>query len=209
MKRFALTFVVMITFFQCYSQTKAVTDKGREVVLYEDGTYKYTDEKTSWETRLDTVICKRPASSTFLLKGNKTPYGVYTNPKKWHFKKADEAEDHAYEYFFTLIGEDAYGELITEGTYIPINEIKEIAYENAIKKSPDLKKIKEDVRNINGTIVHCMQMEGTISGMKIVLLGYYYSSEKMTIQFLSWSAKNQFSKYQSELENLLNGFVAF
>lgn len=188
------------------SQVNAVTENGDKVILYDNGTWKSAEVKTGWETRLDTLKFTKPASSTFQVKGVKLNYGVWLNPKKWHFKKED-SKDLPSEYKFTLIGQDAYAMTIAERIEMPLNSLKEIALSNAEKVAPDVRLIKEELRNINGHIVWLLQMEGTISGIKFVYYGYYYSDSDGTLQFITYTSKNLFEKYKPEMENLLNGFI--
>lgn len=208
MKNTTILFVILIlNSISLFSQTTAVTDKGEEVILYDNGTWKYKKENaTSWGTRLDTVVMNKDASSSFLLKGEKFNYGVWLNPKKWKFKKSDE-EEGATEFKFTLTGEDAYAMIVAERIEVPMNDLKNLAFKNALKVSSDIKIVYEDVRKVNGLVVNCMEMEGTISGIKFTYFSYYYSSPAGTIQFVSYTSQNLLKKYKPELEKLLNGFV--
>lgn len=209
MKNTTILFVILIlNSISLFSQTSAVTDKGEEVILFDNGTWKYKnpETKSSWSTRIDTVVMNKDASSSFLLKGDKFDYGVWLNPKKWKFKKSDGAEG-ATEFKFTLIGEDAYAMIVAERIEVPLNDLKNLAFKNALKVSPDIRIVYEDVRKINGLLVNCMEMEGTISGIKFTYFSYYYSGPSGTIQFVSYTSQNLLKKYKPELEKLLNGFV--
>ena len=208
MKNTTILFVILLlNSISLFSQTSAVTDKGEEVILYDNGTWKYKKENaTSWGTRMDTVIVKKHVDSNFLLKGAKVNYGVWLNPKVWKFKKNDD-EDSPSEYNFTLVGEDAYAMIIVEKIEIPLNTLKDLAYKNALKASPDVRIVYEDIRKVNGLVVNCMEMEGTISGIKFSYFSYYYTGTSGTIQFVSYTSQNLYKKYKPELEKLLNGFV--
>lgn len=208
MKNTTILFVILIlNSISLFSQTSAVTDKGEEVILYDNGTWKYKKENAaSWGTRIDTVVFKKNVDSNFLLKGAKVNYGVWLNPKVWKFKK-NEDDDSPSEYNFTLVDEDAYAMIIVEKIEIPLNTLKDLAYKNALKASPDVRIVYEDIRKVNGLIVNCMEMEGTISGIKFSYFSYYYTGPSGTIQFVSYTSQNLYKKYKPELEKLLNGFV--
>jgi len=205
MRNFLMYMTLFMLTLDCFGQTKAVTDKGEEVILYDNGTWKSLEKKTGWETRLDTLKFTKPASSKFLVKSSVVDNGIWLDPKVWQFKKGKEGD--AMEYKFTLTGQDAYAMFISERTQIPLNTLEEVALKNAVDAAPDAKLIKQEVRNINGLTVYLLQMEGTISGINFVYYGYYYSDENGTVQFVTYTAKNLLKKYLPEMESLLNGFV--
>jgi len=190
----------------CIAQTSAVTSNGDEVVLYNDGTWKYVNKTAEESTEIKTNKTEfvKDKDATFLVKSTVAQFGIYINPKKWSFTKSKEAG----EYEFQLKGMDAYGLLLPERAEIPLTSLKFVAVSNAKKVAPDLEVVKEEYRTVNGIKVLCLQMEGTVQGIKFSYFGYYYSSEKGTIQLLTYTAKNLFKEYQPELETFLNGFVA-
>lgn len=207
-RKCTILFVVLSTAFYSFSQTKAVTDKGDEVILYADGTWKYAeDKKESDHNKIDTIVTTKPLTAKFLVKSEKVECGIWVDPKKWKFKKGDAAEDEIIELSFTLAGQDAYGMFISERIEIPLESLKEIALMNARNASPDVEIVKEQVRNVNGLYMLCLQMNGTIKGVKFTYLGYYYSGKNGTVQFVTYTSQSLFSKYKPEMEGLLNGFT--
>jgi hypothetical protein len=55
--------------------------------------------------------------------------------------------------------------------------------------------------------VLCLELQGTIKGIKFTYFGYYYSNSNGTVQLLSYSTEQYFGRIQKELENFLNGLV--
>ncbi len=206
MKKTLSIIPILIFSLTTYAQVNAVTETGENVILYNDGTWKSAEIKTGWETRLDTLKYTKPNSANFQVKGERVNYSVWINSKKWQFKK-DKSEDVPTEYKFTLAGQDAYAMLISERIEVPMESLKKIAIENAIEAAPDAKLIREEIRNVNGKNVCLLQIEGTISGIKFVYYGYYYSDADGTVQFIAYTSKNLFDKYKPDMEQLLNGFV--
>jgi len=201
----ALLFFVISTSF---AQQKAIiSESGKEVILLNDGTWKYVFEDESGVIKIDTILQKKSIKSTFLLKGVKINYGVWLNNSKWAFTKSKESDNGPSEYIFTLKGEDAYGMIIPERIEIPIDELSNIAYQNAKNSAPDVKIIKKEFRKINGITVVFMQMEGTMKGINFVYYGYYYSYENGSIQFVTYTAKSLLERYKTAMTDLLNGLV--
>jgi hypothetical protein len=190
-----------------YSQKRAVTENGEEVFLYDDGSWKYKNEKDikEVETFVNTKKFKKDDNSTFLLKSNKLNVGFWLNPKKWSFKKAESNTEAEYE--FQLKDGDLYGMALTEKVEIPLETLKYIALENGRSAAPDLKIMHEEYRTVNGTKVLMMQMNGTMQGIKFSYYGYYFSSEKGTAQFITYTSQNLLKEYTKDCEELLNGFI--
>lgn len=199
--------------FICYStsaQKKAVTETGEEVLLFDDNTWKYVNDESDAETEAKPI----PVNSTpyvksknagFLLKSTKAGVGVWLDTKKWQFKKAVQNKEAEYE--FQAKQGDLYGMLISEKVEIPLESLRKIAFNNAKKAAPDIQVVKEEYRTVNGKKVLLMQMNGTITGIKFVYYGYYYSYEKGTVQFISYTSQNVFKEVLANAEEFINGLV--
>ncbi|MDP4262979.1 MAG: hypothetical protein Q8941_10635 [Bacteroidota bacterium] len=189
------------------AQKKAVTETGEEVILYEDGTWKYLNDSTHVKNEI-LVNPKKFAkndNSTFLLKSTKTNIGIWLDSKKWSFKKSGAGE--VSEYGLQSKEKDLYAMLITEKIEIALESLEEIALTNAKEAAPDTKIIKHEYRTVNGKKVLHLQMTGTIQGIKFIYSGYYYSSPKGTVQFLAYTSQNLFKDYEEDIDELLNGMV--
>ena len=189
-----------------YASQKAITDTGEEVILYSDGTWAYSDKSNQLKNDIVTnnETFQKPESSKFLLKSTKNSSAYWINPNKWSFKKAtNEAEA---EYVFQLKGSDLHGMSLSEGLSIPIESLANIALENAKEAAPDTKIVKQEYRIVNGIKILYMEMEGTIQGIRFMYLGYYYSDDSGSTQFIAYTGSNLVSKYKAEINDFLNGF---
>ncbi len=190
-----------------YGQKSAVTDNGEEVLLFDDGTWKYKDKEDSLnsEVLLNPKTFIKNESSNFLLKSDKINLGFWLNSKKWTFKKAESNADAEYE--LQLKNEDLYAMIITEKLEIPLLTLKSLAYTNAKSVAPDLKIVKEEYRMVNGIKVLHLQMNGTAQGVKFAYFGYYFSNSNGTVQFITYTSQNLLNSYVKNCEELLNGMV--
>jgi len=202
--------VLMLSFFviaaESMAQVQAVTSNGDEVILYNDGTWKYV-KKSEPAEKIDTnkIAFLKSKDASFLLKSNIAPVGVHLDPRKWSFKKSEK--DDEPEYSLQLKGKDAYGMIMVERIEIPFESLRNIALDNAKEASPDVKIVHEEYRNVNGIKVLCLQMDGSIQGVKFSYFGYYFSFEKGSVQFVTYTSQSLLSGYKQEMEELLNGFV--
>jgi hypothetical protein len=189
------------------AQQKAVTEKGEEVILLKDGTWKYVQENNNLdnEIKTNTSKFKKNDEATFLLKSNKVKIGFWLNSKIWSFKKATNNSEAEYE--LQLKDGDLYGMVISEKIQIPIETLKSIAIKNASEVAPDVKIMKEEYRIVNGIKVLLLQMNGTMQGISFSYLGYYYSNTSGTVQFVTYTSSNLLESYLPKIESLLNGIV--
>jgi len=207
MKKSILLCLLVLFAITSFSQKKAVTETGEEVILYENGTWKYVND--SARLKNDITVNPKPfkksPNSTFLLKSTKTDIGIWIDSKKWSFKKASSNEDAEYE--LDLRGKDLYGMIITEKIEIPLETLKGLAYDNAKAVATDLEIVKQEYRTVNDIKVLCMQMNGNMQGVKFTYYGYYFSNAKGTVQFLTYTAQNLLKELLPDAEELLNGLV--
>lgn len=207
MKKSILVLICICSVNFIQAQQKAVTETGSEVILYDDGTWKFQneDELTIVEVRTNPVKLKKSEGATFLLKSNNLNVGFWLDPKLWSFKK--QTENEAAEYKLLLKSGDLYGMIITEKVEIPLETLKSLALANGQKVAPDLKIVKEEYRNVNGLKVLLLEMSGTTQGIKFSYYGYYYSNTNGTVQFITYTSTKLLNSYKSNIEILLNGLV--
>lgn len=194
---------------QINAQINAITETGEQVILYNDGTWEYNNPDSlnapSEEIKLNPSVFSKGSNSTFQVKSSKLNIGVYINPNVWSYKK--EINQGPTEYIFSGKSKDMYAMLIAEQVSIPIESLKEIAVQNAMKASPDVQVVKEEYRMVNGIKVLLLQLKGTVRGIKFSYIGYYYSNENGTIQLVAYTSQNLMSTHQKDMEILLNGLV--
>lgn len=208
MRKVLIVGLLLMTTTLLKAQINAVTETGDQVILYDDGSWKYMEGSGAAEDFLVPINKKKfvkDDNSTFLIKSTKLDIGAYIDPKAWSFSKGTDQDE--FEFQFQLKNEDLYGMLITERMQIPLKTLKVIALDNAKTVSPDIKVVKEEYRNVNGIKVLMMQMSGTIQGMKFFYYGYYYSDENGTLQFLTYTGETLLKEYQDDIELFLNGLV--
>jgi hypothetical protein len=207
MKNILLLILAILVNIVALAQVKAVTETGEEVILYENGTWKYLDDdlNSPSEIPLNENTFEKNEESTFLLKSTVLNVGFWLNPKDWTFSKPDDNPDAEYE--LKLKSGDLYGMIITEQIKIPLETLRAVALENGRSVAPDLYIAKEEYRMVNGLKVLFMQLNGTISGIEFAYYSYYYSNENGTVQFITYTFMDLLDDFMPESEKLLNGFV--
>lgn len=203
--------ILVLCFFalNATASKKAITDEGDVVVLNDDGTWIYENGKAESEIKLDMnpFTFSKNSDSKFMLKSGKTSNAFWINPKKWTFKK-NANEHEAAEYTFNAKGTDLYGMVISEQVEIKLENLVEIAFDNAKSAAPDTKIVKKEYRMVNNQKVIYMEMEGTIQSVKFTYLGYYFSDPSGSTQYLTYTGTNLVKKYRKDIDDFLNGFVS-
>src|SRR5882757_7906293 len=119
MNRFFLILCILTISNISKSQTKALTENGREVILFENGTWKYSgDSSNKTLTPIDSLTINKnkfakTTGATFLVKSKIFNIGVFINPAKWTFSSHKDNEKNP-EYRFSLKSGEGYVMMITE-----------------------------------------------------------------------------------------------
>lgn len=205
MKKYIIGLLTLAAVTAGHAQKKAVTETGEEVVLYDNGTWKYVKESDQKKTEIPTnpAVFTKSKDAAFLVKSTVIGMGIWLNTKNWNFKKSKEGE--ATEYEFNLKGGDLYAMLVTEKIEVPLASMKNVAIENAKAAAPDIEIIEEEYRTVNGRKMLYLRMDGTAQGIGFSYLGYYYSDANGTTQFVAYTTQTLVEKYRATAMELLNG----
>lgn len=204
--RTLLLFVFLFSGTICLAQKKAVTETGDEVVLYQNGTWKYLkDFQDTGSISTNKVQFNKSRNSSFLLKSQNGNMGLWLNPKKWNFKKSTSNRNAEFELEFKEGSVQA--SILTESVAIPVESYIPFTIENGKKQSADFHITHKEYRIVNGLKVLYLQMAGTQSGIKVSYSGYYFSDSNVTVQFIAYTYQNAMQKYSQDVEELLNGLV--
>lgn len=207
MRKFMFVALLVLIASFAFAGQKAITDTGEEVILNNDGTWKYVNSSATTGNEIHTNNGEfiKPSSASFLLKSTKNNSAFWVDTEKWSFKKGKSNEDAEYE--LQLKGHDLYGLIITEAIHVPVESLVDIALENAKDASPEIELIKKEYRVVNGKKVIYMEMGGAMQGMQVAYRGYYYSDDSGSTQYLIYTGANLVDKYTSEINDFLNGLV--
>jgi Protein of unknown function (DUF3157) len=211
MIRLLTTLLLLIVFTSSKSQVKALTENGREVLLNEDGTWRYSTNEDDSLSKSEAVTTNpiefhTTAGASFPVKSSVLNVGVYLDPNKWTFS-AHHSNEVNPEYRFVLKSQHGFAMMLTEITPIDLENMKVIALENAKKAAPDTKVTHTEYRTVNNKKVLCLTLRGTLQGIKFIYFGYYYSNSNGTVQLVAYGSENMFKDSIKEWEDFLNGFT--
>ena len=171
------TLAVLLQSLTFIAQQRALTEDGKEVVLFDNGTWKFVNESDA--KVLETIVTnnnvfEKTKTASFLMKSKKIDVGVYFDPKKW--KLATQNISPHVEYFFAeRNSNDGYfGFMITEKVQIAtLKNLKDLIIEN-VNRNVDYFRLKEsEYRTVNGMKVLYIRYAANTKGMDFEYAGNY------------------------------------
>lgn len=207
MKQVLLTITLLLAAFMLQGQTKAVTEHGDVVVLYDDGSYTYVDDsiRLSNEIAINEKNFKTPRKSKGKAESRLNDSYVLYNKDMW---TCTELEDESYpkEYQFTSKDQKFVGLLLTEDGQTSIVQLAKNALQNVRELNPDITVEEKEFRNVNGTKVLMLRFRVKIKGMPLCYQAYYYSGPEGSTQFLVFGMEEDMELQRDDIEDFLNGY---
>ena len=203
------TLAILLQSLTFIAQQRALTEDGKEVVLFDNGTWKFVNESDA--KVLETIVTnnnlfEKPKTASFVMKSKKLDVGVYFDPKKW--KLATQNISPHVEYFFTDRGntEGLFGFMMTEKVQIAtLKNLKELIIEN-VKRNVDFFRLKEsEYRTVNGMKVLYIRYAANTKGMDFEYAGNYYINSDGYAGVVGFSSQKMFENSFGAIQELING----
>ena len=185
----------------CQTPIRARTESGKEVILLSDGTWKYAEASP-----VSSSVGTKPVGATTLFKAPQAEFGIWYDNTKWMMQP--QGDDRG-RFQFKLKRGDAYAIALVEELNIPLATLKEAVLQNAKQAAPDVQLVSEETRTVNKKEVLCLQFDGTVKGIPFRYYGYYYGGKQGSIQLLTFTGRDLFTKYEQDLSDFLNGLEIY
>jgi hypothetical protein len=204
MKNFFLPFIVLMFACKAGAQVTAVTEEGRAVILFGDGTWRYLNDSVNVSTT-DLPHYTVPENSTSLVKGKETRYELWYNTDKWNL-----LPDTVYgnsEYAFEFHTGELIAMMITERMQVPLSRIKEAAMASFKKEGSEGRISEEQKIVVNDTEGLLLKIDALVDGIPVSYLNGYFSTREGTFQLITYTAYNLFDRYRKDMIGLISGFI--
>lgn len=195
-----------------FSQIKAITEDGKEVVLLENKTWRFvneSDEKTLSEIATNTTDFTKAKDATFLLKSKKVEAGLYFNPKKW--KTAPPSSFPTAEYIWQNTVDPnnlMVSMMATENAPIQtLKNLKDIILSTIQSKADFFRLNTSEYRTVNGLKVLYLDYSINTKGMDFRYIGNYYLTEEGYCNIVAFTYEKNFDKNFTEMQSFINGLV--
>jgi hypothetical protein len=216
------------------SPIAAITQDGRKVLLYPDGTWKLAEQAQPQGSgaagnnnpRLDTrggpggngPNNNPPGGNQNenMDGGNNSPPGnskTFVNAPQGEFGvwideqkwKQVAGNSDATKITFAHEGETSYAMIIGERVRVNMDALERAAMQNAKKVAPDITLLFKEKRVISGKPVLCMEMAGTVQGTSFMYYGYYYGGPEGTLQVICYTSSELFDQAKTDFDAFLSG----
>ena len=209
MKKLIITTLILLSY-QADAQIKAVTDEGKEVVLFDNGTWKFANESDAKVleniTTNETPFTKDKAS-TFLYRSKKVNAGVYVNPKIW--KITDAFKTPVLEYaFVNSLNPNTFGLLVSENIEVgSLKNLKELVVISTQNRADYFKLKESEYRTVNGLKVLYLRYIANTKGLDFEYQTYAFLTDNGYCSLTSYAFAKYFDQNKAELDRFLNGLV--
>ena len=193
------------------SPIAALTQDGRKVLLYPDGTWKLADQaqpqgsavqgSNSTPGNAEPENNNPPGNSKTFVKAPQGEFGVWIDKQKWTQTESDDP----IRITFMHQGESSYAMIVGERARVSLDALERAALANAKKAAPDMTLLFKEKRTVGGKSVLCMQMTGTIMGNTFMYYGDYYGGPEGTLQVICYATPEQFDQAKADFDELLGG----
>jgi len=184
---------------------RAKTEDGKSVILYEDGTWLYADDKPAVQARITEIKeYRHDKAASVEYKGKRGTFVLYLPSTVW--KKTAAPRNTTAEVQFVHKDKDAYGMILFDHARVPVKKLMQSAVEHLKRSDPDAQIMLAEKRRVNGNEVSCLLSKVTIKGNPFIFYGYYYTGEAGSIQLITWTGESQFGEMKPDMETFLNGF---
>jgi hypothetical protein len=205
MKKPFLPFIVLLFAFPACAQMTAITEEGRAVILFSNGTWRYANDSVKVST-LELHHYFIPENSSRLLKGKNARYELWYNAEKWNLLPDTVYANSEYAL------EDRNGEriamIIPERMQVPLTTIKEAAIASFKKEGSECRIAEEQKIVVNGTEGLLLKIDALVDGIPVSYLNGYFSTREGTFQLITYTAYNLFDRHRTDMMELISGFVA-
>ncbi|MDU8885760.1 hypothetical protein RXV94_06280 [Yeosuana sp. MJ-SS3] len=200
-------------------QTQAVTVEGDTIYVYNNGAWSYElldempiineFEYLEAELAIDTI----QTPFQFSDKTNKEvinasgQFRIKYDGKAWKRVPAVTLNEEA-EFGFESKSSDIWCVVISEETPIETTMLFKIAKKTLEENSgAEAKIIKTELITVNGAEVLRGVMNISFSGISFIFDSYYFSNEKGSVQFTTWTSAEVWKRNENEIQDFLHGFV--
>lgn len=203
------------------AQTRAVTQYGDTIYVYNNGTWSYElldnmpeiNNELAYlasEIKIDTIskAFTAPANLKKQVKNKANQFIIKYDDSKWKRVPPATLNDEA-EFAFESKVSDIWCVVISEETPIDSDKLFKIAKQTMKENTGgEPKIIKTELRKVNGKELIRGVLEADYSGITFIFDSYYYSDDLGSVQFITWTSSKVWERNENNILEFLNGFIA-
>lgn len=191
-----------------YADEVVTTKDGREVILKDNKTWDYKPKtaepkppESTPQTPLRTYSREKTAISE--LRDDKMNFSIWYDPGR--VRQTFSKQNPDVKYSFALKENYGFAMVIPEPITMTPEMVTKIAIEAARKVDPEAKLSKIEYRIINKKKILHLTYDAKVYGNPFIYNSYIYTSENLTIQFITYTIKSKLAEAEKDLFDLMNG----
>lgn len=207
-----LVLLGMIYFCISAAQTKAITDEGKEVVLFPDKTWRYVNESDALvveNTNTNPDLFVKAAKASFLLKSTRLDAGLYVDTKIWKFQSGSNIGPFVDYILINCASPSVMGFFSSETAPVQtLANLKDILLMTVEKRADYFRLVTSEYRTVNGLRVLYLEYMANLKGLDFTYIGNYYLTNEGYAAALGYTFTSNFDQHRGELTELINGIVS-
>lgn len=184
------------------------TKDGREIILKDNKTWDY--KPRSAESKQPEHAAAAPLLSFSREKGaiselrdDKMNFSIWYDPGR--VRQTFSKQNPDVKYSFALKENYGFAMVIPEPISMTPELVTRVAIEAARKVDPEAKLSKIEYRIINKKKILHLTYDAKVYGNPFVYNSYIYTSENLTIQFITYTIRSKLAEAEKDLFDLMNG----
>ena len=197
---------LVVTFL--FAEEVVKTKDGREIILKDDKTWDYKTKGAEAKPvevspQAPVLSYAREKAAISELRDEKLNFSIWYDPNR--VRQTFSKQNPDVKYSFALKENYGFAMVIPEPITMTPEMVTKIAIEAARKVDPEAKLSKIEYRIINKKKILHLTYDAKVYGNPFIYNSYIYTSENLTIQFITYTIKSKLAEAEKDLFDLMNG----
>jgi len=193
------------------AQTKAMTEDGKEVVLFDNKTWKFvneSDEKTLETISTNEQLYEKNKEATFLVKSKKVEGGLFYDPRVWKIIKTDLNFPSIEHVFTNTVSPNVFAVFVSENAPVQtLKNLKDLVIAGVQKNSSYFRLKEAEYRTVNNIKVLHMKYSVNAKGIDFEYIGNFHLTGDGYCSITAYTFANKYQENTKVLENFVNGIT--
>ncbi len=203
-KKYFTAFFLNTLIMVANAQITAVTENGKAVILFGNGTWRYLNDSVMVSNKKIFEL-NIPKNATKYIKGRNTEFTLWYDEDKW--KVIGDSINANAEYTLEYHNGDIMAFVIIDRIQLSLDKIKSIALNNLKQAVAEYKISEEQQIRVNNTDGLLLKIDALIDDTPFAYLNGYFSTRRGTFLIITYTGYNLFDRYRRDMTELISGLV--
>jgi hypothetical protein len=203
-KKYVSAFFLCIFILEANAQITAITENGKAVILFGNGTWRYLNDSVMISNKQMTEF-QIPKSATKFVKGKNAMFTLWYDENKW--KVIGDRINANAELTLEYHNGDIMAFVIIDRIQLSLEKIRSIALNNLKQEAVECKISEEHQIRVNNCEGLLLKIDALIDDTPFTYLNGYFSTHQGTFLIMTYTGYNLFDRYRRDMTALISGFV--